>query len=203
MSVRLALVAASIPVLLVLPGCGEAPPRAPQSTQTVAAKPGVPGGVVTNRTDLTARVTFKDSGKRQMTLLNADGQQKVFDVPKEVVNFDQINAGDLVVMIITEQIAIAVVDASTTVEQGETAVIARAEQGQKPAGAIVSVTQVRGKVTALDLDKRIATIAIDGGPVKVVPVRGDIDLTQRKVGDQVVMRMTEAFEIRVDKKTDQ
>ncbi len=199
MSLRLILAAASIPALF-LAGCGEPPARAPETSQTATAVPGVPGGTVTTTTVVTARVVFKDNAKRQVTLKNSDGKEQTFDVPKDAVNYDQVSPGDLVVITLVEQLAIAVFDASVKIEQGEAAVLARAEKGQKPAGAIVSVTQIRGKVTAIDLAKRTATVAIDNGPVRVVPVRDDIDLSKNKVGDQVVMRITLAMELRVEAK---
>jgi hypothetical protein len=201
MPIRLACSSACA-LILVLAGCGEAPPRAPESTQTVEATAGIPGGVITNQTVVNARVTFKNTEKRQVTLLNADGKQQLFDVPAEVVNFDQVNAGDLLVITSTEQIAIVVFNAATPVEQGEAAVVARAEKGQRPAGVIATVTQFRGVVSAINLEQRTVTIAMDGGKTRVLPVRDDIDLTKHKVGEQVVMRITEAIELRVEAKAD-
>lgn len=186
--------------LVTLAGCsGNAPPRAPVTEQTVATTPGVPGGAFTSRTEVSARVTFKDSANRRLTLLGADGKQQSIDVPKDVVNFDQINAGDLVVVTSIEQLVVVVCDAATTVEQGEVALVAKAEKGQPAGAAVAAVTQLRGTVTNINLEHRTATMRTDDGRTLVLPVRADIDLGKHQIGDQVVMRTTRMIQINLEK----
>jgi hypothetical protein len=51
---------------------------------------------------------------------------------------------------------------------------------------------------ALKADHR-ATLQFEDGSTKTVAVRPDVDLNKRKVGDKVVIRITEALAIRVVK----
>jgi len=59
--------------------------------------------------------------------------------------------------------------------------------------------RVTGTVTALDPDKRTATLRFEDGSTRTLPVRSDVDLGQRKVGDQVVFQITEMVAISVEK----
>lgn len=179
-------------------GCTSAPPRKPTTTETAAITPGVPGGTFTTRTEVSARVTFKDNAKRTLTLLGGDGKQQTIAVPQAAVNFDQINAGDLIVLTVTEQVAVAVTGADTLVPQGDMAVVAQAEKGGQPGGAIAATAQIRGTITAINLEFRTATMRTDDGRSLVVPVRADIDLGKHRIGDQVVMRTTQMIDIRVE-----
>lgn len=195
---RIASLTVSI-ALIAVAGCsGDAPPRAPVTEHSVNTTPGVPGGAFTTRTEISARVTFKDSANRRLTLLAADGKQQTVEVPKAVVSFDRINAGDLIVLTLTEQLVVAVCDAQTSVEQGEIEVVARAEQGQPPGAAVASVTQFRGRVVSINTEHRTATMRTDDGRSLVVPVRADIDLSKHQVGDQIVMRTTQLVQISVE-----
>jgi hypothetical protein len=59
--------------------------------------------------------------------------------------------------------------------------------------------QVTAKVTAIDLKHHKATLQLPDGTSKTFAVRPDVDLTQRKVGEEVVIRFTEALAISVEK----
>ena len=72
-------------------------------------------------------------------------------------------------------------------------------KGAKPGGIMVETTQVTAKVTAINVEQRKATLKFEDGTTKTVPVRPDVDLSKRKVGDQVVIRITESLAIRVTK----
>ena len=188
-----------IPSLTVMSGCGAktTPPPANQSEVSVLSAPGVPGGVITVREQLNARVTAKDEQKRTVTLLGNDAKEQTIDVPEAAVNFPQLKVGDLVVATKTEEIAAVVIPAGVDVAQGEALVAALAEKGQKPGGAAAAVVQVRATVKAIDAATRTATIVADNGKQRVLPVRADIDLGRYKVGDQVVMRITSLMTVEV------
>jgi hypothetical protein len=71
--------------------------------------------------------------------------------------------------------------------------------GAKPGGLMANTVQVIAKVTAIDLKHHKATLRFPDGTTKTVPVRKDVDLTQRQVGEEVVIRATEALAISVEK----
>ena len=58
---------------------------------------------------------------------------------------------------------------------------------------------VTAKVTAIDLKQHKATLQFPDGTTKTVRVRKDVDLTKRQVGEEVVIRATEAVAIVVEK----
>jgi hypothetical protein len=174
-------------------------PRDPKTEQTLTTVYGVPGGIITTTTEVSVRVTAKDTAKRTLTVLTADKKTQVIGVPKEAINFDQIVVGDLVVLTLSERVAIAVCAAGVPIEQGVAAVVALAEKGQSPSGAVVTAVQIRATVTAIDLEKRTATVVTDSGETRIIPVRNDIDLSKHKVGDQVIMRVIEVIAVHVEK----
>jgi hypothetical protein len=174
-------------------------PRDPKTEQTLTTVYGVPGGIFTTTTEVSVRVTATDTAKCTLTVLTADKKTQVIGVPKEAINFDQIVVGDLVVLTLSERVAIAVCAAGVPIEQGVAAVVALAEKGQSPSGAVVTAVQIRATVTAIDLEKRTATVVTDSGETRIIPVRNDIDLSKHKVGDQVIMRVIEVIAVHVEK----
>jgi hypothetical protein len=64
---------------------------------------------------------------------------------------------------------------------------------------VAQVKQVTATVTAIDKTNRTATLRFEDGASETFPVRDDIDLNQRKVGDRVVFRVTEMIAISVEK----
>jgi hypothetical protein len=148
---------------------------------------------------MTATVTAIDATTRKVTLVTPEGKKTVFKAGPEVVNFDQIQIGDQVKANVTEELAVYMAkDAPPQTDSAATAV-ALAPVGSKPGGLIADTVQVTAKITALNLEKHKATLEFADGSKKTVAVRPDVDLTQRKVGEEVVLRCTEAMAITVEK----
>lgn len=57
-------------------------------------------------------------------------------------------------------------------------------------------------MTSINHEFRTATMCTDDGRSLVVPVRPDVDLGKRQIGDQVVMRTTRRIGIRVESAAD-
>jgi len=186
--------------LLTLISCTSvsAPPPT-EASRASAYQEGVPGGVVVNTVDVSARVSAIDKANRKVTLLGPDGEKFTVKVGPEAVNFDQIRLGDLVRATVTEELVVYLGEEGTPSGEGEAGVVALAPKGVKPAGLVAQVTQVTATVTAIDRTKRTATLRFDDGSTKTYPVREDIDLSRRKVGERVVFRVTEMIAISVEK----
>jgi hypothetical protein len=60
---------------------------------------------------------------------------------------------------------------------------------------VVNTAKVTAKVTAIDLNHHKATLQFPDGTTRTVAVRKDVDLTRRKVGEEVAIRTTEAVAI--------
>lgn len=184
-------------VALVASSCKSSKPTG--TTTTVAAiQQGVPGGVFVETHEMTADVTAIDAAKREVTLTTADGKKTAIKCGPEVINFDQIRVGDKLKVLATEEIAVYMA-AGAPPADGAAAVVALAPKGAKPGGIVASTVQITATVTAIDLKKHKAALQFPDGTTHTVAVRPDVDLTQRKVGEQVVIRTTGALAISVEK----
>jgi hypothetical protein len=165
----------------------------------VAVAEGVPGGVAVRTYELTATVASIDKAKRKVTLIDPSGIKATVKAGPEVVNFDQINVGDQLKVRATEQLAVYVVGEGEAPKDDGAQVVALAPKGVKPGGLMADTTQVAAKVAALDEEHHRATLEFEDGTIRTVPVRADVDLSKRNVGDKVVIRTTESLAISVDK----
>jgi hypothetical protein len=185
-------------IAVFLPSCASSPAPPPPSASTVSSyEEGVPGGSVVDTVDVTARVKAIDAATRKLTLLGPDGNTFKVKVGPAAVNFDQIQVGDLVTATVTRQLVVAMGDAVETQPDGSAAMVALAPVGAKPGGIVAGTTRVTGTVTAIDPDARTATLAFEDGSSRTFPVRPDIDLSKRSVGEKVVFQVTEMVAIDV------
>ena len=175
-----------------------APVQASASSATVYVE-GVPGGVIVHTEEVTAKVIEIDHVKRTVTLQAADGEKFAAKVGEGAVNFDQVAVGDMVNVILTEELVVFLDEEGAAPVDSSSAALATAPKGAQPGGLVVATNQVTGTVTAIDHEQRTATLQFKDGSTKTLPVRDDIDLTLRKVGDQVVFRLTEKLAISVEK----
>lgn len=183
--------------LLAFTSCSSSPKIEP--TTTAAYQPGVPGGVIVDTYKNTATVTSIDAATRKVTLVTRDGRMETFKAGPEVVNFDQIHVGDQVKATLTQQLVVYMAKDNPPASEGAAALVALAPKGAKPGALMANTVQVTAKVTAIDLKHHKATLKLPDGTTKTVAVRPDVDLTQRQVGEEVVIRVTEAVAIAVEK----
>jgi hypothetical protein len=64
---------------------------------------------------------------------------------------------------------------------------------------VAQTVQVTAKVAEIDLKNHRATLEFPDGSKKTFAVRPDVDLTQRAIGEEVVIRATESVAISVEK----
>ena len=194
----------SAAILLVLTACSTpTPPPPAKGGSAVAFREGVPGGVIVNTVDVSARVTAIDKVNRKVTLLKHDGKKSIVKVGPEAVNFDQIKVSDLVKATVTEELVIFLEEEGAPAEEGAAGMVALAPKGARPGGLVAQVKQVTATVTAIDQTNRTATLRFEDGTSQTFSVRDDVDLSQRKMGDRVVFRVTEMIAISVEKAQNQ
>jgi hypothetical protein len=168
-------------------------------SSSTAFAAGVPGGASTQTIELTATVAAIDKATRKITLLSSEGFKKTVKAGPEVVNFDQIHAGDQLKITATEQLVVRMAHAGEPIDDGTTGVVTLAPQGAKPEGVIAETSRVTATITTIDLKNRTATLRFEDGSTHTLPVRRDVDLSKHEVGQQVVFRVTEMIAIRVEK----
>jgi hypothetical protein len=153
-------------------------------------QPGVPGGVVVETETINATLTDIDVNTRQVTLLVPSGKTTTITCGPEVISFDQLKVGDQLQVTLTAKLAAAMADPNTPMSDGVAQAVALAPQGTNPAGLVAETEQVTAQVTGIDLTRHQVTLQFPNGTVRTITARPDVDLTQRKIGDEVVIRAT-------------
>jgi hypothetical protein len=191
-----AIVFAAVAVL-VLASCSSAPKG--EGSLVAAYQEGVPGGVVVQTTQTSATVTGIDAATRRVTLVTRDGKKTVFKAGPEVANFAQIQIGDQIRVTLVEELVVFLRAQGEPADDGQAGAVALAPIGAKPGVLMADTVQVTAKVTAIDLKRHRATLQFPDGTTRTITVRKDVDLTKRSVGEDVVVRSTEALAIMVEK----
>ena len=194
---KFATIAIMPAAMLALTSCSSTPQG--EGTTMVAAQKGVPGGVIVETYKVTATVTAVDAASRKVTLTMADGSKTTVKAGPEVVNFDQIQVWDQVKATVAEQLVVFVRKNGEPANDGEAAAVALGPVGAKPGVVMANTVEVTAKVEAIDLGRRKATLRFPDGQSKTFRVRPDVDMTKAKLGDEVVIRTTEAVAISVEK----
>lgn len=187
-------------LLVLLTACATPPPPPPATGESsVAVQKGVPGGVVVNTVDVSARVVSVDQANRKATLMDEDGEKFTVKVGPEAVNFDQVKKGDLLKVTLTEELVIFLDKEGTESSDAGAGVVALAPKGAKPGGLLAQTVQIVATVVSIDATNRTTTLRFEDGTTKTFPVRDDIDLSKHKAGERVVFRVTESVAISVEK----
>jgi hypothetical protein len=183
--------------VLTLASCSSEP--AGNGTSTTMIQPGVPGGTMVNTYEETATVTGIDRTTREVTLAAPDGTKSTVVCGPDVANFAQIQRGDQVKAMVTEQLVVYVRKPGEPSGDGAAAAVALAPIGAKPGVVMAQTQEITAKVEAIDLANRKATLQFPDGTTKTFKVRDDVDLTKQTVGSDVVFRTTEGVAISVEK----
>lgn len=184
--------------LLSLTSCCS-PGSIKDSAKVAVYQEGVPGGIVVETISATATVTAIDAAARRVTLVTPEGDKTTFKAGPEVANFDQIQVGDQVKATLAEEVVVFILGQDEKAVEGMETTVGLAPVGAKPGMLVADTVQMVAKVVAIDLKRQRATLEFPDGTRKTVPVRQDIDLSKRRVGEEVVIRCTEAIAILVEK----
>ena len=139
---------------------------------------GVPGGETIEISKIRATVTGIEPEKRKITFVTPSSEKFSTIAGPEVVNFDQIRVGDQLIATLTEAVVIRMA---------------------KPGMSMNETIQIVATVTAIDTKKHKATLQFPDGSTEKFKVRKDVDLSQRSVGEKVVIRSTERFAVKIEK----
>lgn len=191
----------SLAAAVVLASCTSTTTYAPidDKAHNAVYEKGVPGGTVVETYTLTATVTDIDAPARKVKLMGRDGTKETIKCPPEVVNFDQIRVGDVVKARVTSELTIAMADAATERATSANKTVALAPRGAKPGAIITETQQYTATITEIDLKRRQATLRFPDGSLRTFNVRKDVDLAERKVGEEVVFQVAMATAISIEK----
>ena len=161
---------------------------------------GRPGAVVAGTATVTATIDAIDAATRKVTLKYPDGKMQTITCGPEVRNFDQMKVGDLVKTTYAQSVAIWVRKATEKPAAAEVQTVKVAPKGDMPHATLTKTTEITATVEGIDYKKRTVTLKGPEGNVTTYPVDKRVKrLKEVKVGDEVVLRVTEAFAIKVER----
>ncbi len=161
---------------------------------------GRPGAVVAGTATVTATIDAIDAATRKVTLKYPDGTMQTITCGPEVRNFDQMKVGDLVKTTYAQSVAIWVRKATEKPAAAEVQTVKVAPKGDMPHATLTKTTEITATVEGIDYKKRTVTLKGPEGNVNTYPVDKRVKrLNEVKVGDEVVLRVTEAFAIKVER----
>ncbi|HME44694.1 MAG TPA: hypothetical protein VKF36_16510 [Syntrophorhabdales bacterium] len=161
---------------------------------------GRPGAVVAGTATVTATIDAIDAATRKVTLKYPDGTMQTITCGPEVRNFDQMKVGDLVKTTYAQSVAIWVRKATEKPAAAAVESVKVAPKGDMPHATMTKTTEITARVEGIDYKKRTVTLKGPEGNVTTYPVDKRVKrLNEVKVGDEVVLRVTEAFAIKVER----
>ena len=163
----------------------------------MSVTPGKAGGTVEETIKASATVAAVDQSTRKVTLKTDDGTEASFTAPPEVKNFEQIRVGDKVNATIHSQLFVYV-GRNAGPSQSQQAEVITTPKGAKPGAIVAQNYETVAKVKAIDAANRLATLQFVGGETRIVPIRPDVDLTKYKVGDGVIIQVTQQLMLLVE-----
>jgi Cu/Ag efflux protein CusF len=166
------------------------------------------GAAVAQSTDTAERSeTYSVSGTimsvdpetREVTVEGEDGTTRIYTAGEEVVNFDQIEVGDIVTLEYTEGVALAMAEAE---DEGAVEVVeaeALAALGEKPGGAVGEMVSFVVEVVDYDAEAQKATVIFPAGEERVVPVHDSMVefAKSRQAGDKVLVVVGQSVAVEV------
>lgn len=187
---------------VVLAGCATQA-ESPLETKVnnyAAIEQGKPGGIYTSTEELNATVAEIDQNARTFVLKDDKGNRRTVQAPPEMVNFPQLQVGDKVNAIVIVETVVALTEAGTGLPTQGGMAAATPEQGQKPGLAVAARATTTAKVMAVDDANKTATLQLVDGSTRTVRVRDDVKLLPAYVGKNVVIDITTAVAVAVNKR---
>lgn len=152
----------------------------------------------TGTVSVTATVKAVNLETRMVTLQAPDGRSFTIHAGKEVVNLPQVKAGDVVVAVYTEALAVRMAKPGE-VRDDISQEIGRAKPGSKPGAYEVIETTVTAKIEDINKARQTASLRMPDGDVLTVKVMDPANLEKVRMGDTIVITYREAFAVSIEK----
>ena len=149
---------------------------------------------------VTAVVEAINHETRVVTVRKDDGESLTFTASDEARNLGQVSVGDVLMAEYQETISIEVM-ANEGVEPQAALMdaTARTEEGEMPGFAAMDATVIVATVEEINIEANTFKLKGPDGSVNEYVARNPENLTRAKVGDLVVITITEAIAIAVEK----
>lgn len=150
---------------------------------------------------LGATVEAIDHETREVTLKGPSGETVTTTASPDVRNLAQVEVGDQVLAEIYEEVTIDVFANPDGIEPGagEFAAAARAEEGAMPGGAVTDTVVITAVVEEINLEANTFKLRGPEGNIREFAARNPDNLRRAEVGDLVVITITQAMGIMVER----
>ena len=153
---------------------------------------------------VSAVVEAIDHETRVVTVRKTDGEEVTFTASTEARNLDQVSVGDILVVEYVETVSIEVMENDGFEPEAiEAAALARTEKGEMPGVAAMAASVVISTVEEINLEANTFKLKGPDGVVNEYVARNPDNLKRSAVGDLVVITVTEAIAITVEKQADE
>jgi hypothetical protein len=174
--------------ILALTGCW----TPPSQLASPSGNPSLAGAwTVVETAKYTASVNSVEASQRKVVLLRPDGTTIACKFGPDVVNFNQIQAGDKVKVQVARELAIFLVKNGPLPSAGTGVLVAGSPTGSMPAGLVVETTDSTARVIGVDRSYRLLNLEYANGTTKAVKIPLPNTLKNVNKGDDVVVRATE------------
>ncbi len=149
---------------------------------------------------VSAVVEAIDHETRVVTVRKSDGEAITFTASEEARNLGQVSVGDVLIAEYQETVTIDVIaNDGLEPEAAKAAALARTEEGEMPGVAAMDSTIVISTVEEINVEKNTFKLKGPDGVVEEFVARNPENLKRAMVGDLVVITVTEAMAITVEK----
>jgi hypothetical protein len=149
---------------------------------------------------VSAVVEAIDHETRVVTVRKADGEEITFTASTDARNLDQVSVGDILVAEYVETISVEVMEnEGFEPEVIEAEAMARTAKGEMPGVAAMAASVVISTVEEINLEANTFKLKGPDGEVNEYVARNPDNLKRSAVGDLVVITVTEAIAITVEK----
>ncbi len=179
--------------LLAIMACASNTMKAEEEIDVTEMADGV---IVVDTLTLNATVVAKDAVKRTITLASTAGGKTTYKAGPEMNNFDQINVGDQVLAVVTEEVAAYIGEGEPPSEAAAGGVMV-ASDGSSAAGMVVATQQFNVVVEAVNSKKHKITLQLPDGTSKTVKVNKKVDLSIFQPGDDLSVVLGEGVALSI------
>ena len=149
---------------------------------------------------ITAVVEAIDHETRIVTVRKADDEVITFTASEEARNLGQVSVGDMLIAEYMESVTIDVIaNDGMEADAAEASAMARTEEGEMPGVAAMDSVIVISTVEEINVEYNTFKLKGPDGVVEEFVARNPENLKRAMVGDLVVMTVTEAVAITVEK----
>ena len=149
---------------------------------------------------VSAVVEAIDHETRVVTVRKPDGEAITFTASDEARNLDQVKVGDALIAAYKETVSIAVM-ANERIEADDAtaSAMARSDEGEMPGLAAMEASVTTATVEEINLELNTFKLKWPNGAVNEYAARNPENLKRAAVGDLVVISVTEAIALTVER----